>query len=140
MQADWNIVKRGWDAHVLGQAPNKFTDATTAVKTLRVRPHSRPYSLHPPALSTCPNTPSSSPGLAFELQLQTQGPEDKPVSDQNIDSFVIVDEEGKPIGTIEDGDAVVLFNFRADRMIEMSKAFEYTDFKEFDRQRFPKVR
>jgi hypothetical protein len=36
-QADWNIVKRGWDAHVLGKAPNKFTDAVTAVKTLRVR-------------------------------------------------------------------------------------------------------
>ena len=35
-QADWNIVKKGWDAHVLGKAPNKFTDAVTAVKTLRV--------------------------------------------------------------------------------------------------------
>lgn len=35
-EADWNIVKRGWEAHVLGQAPNKFTDALTAVKTLRV--------------------------------------------------------------------------------------------------------
>ncbi len=36
-QSDWNIVKRGWDAHVLGVAPHKFTDALTAVKTLRVR-------------------------------------------------------------------------------------------------------
>ncbi len=37
VQADWNIVKRGWEAHVLGKAPHKFTDALTAVKTLRVR-------------------------------------------------------------------------------------------------------
>lgn len=51
------------------------------------------------------------------------------VSDQNIDAFVVVDEAGKPVGTIEDGDAVVLFNFRADRMVEISKAFEYPDFK-----------
>ena len=37
MQADWNIVKKGWYAHVLGEAPHTFTDALDAVKTLRVR-------------------------------------------------------------------------------------------------------
>ncbi len=37
LQADWNIVKRGWEAHVLGKAPNTFKDAVTAIKTLRVR-------------------------------------------------------------------------------------------------------
>ena len=36
LQADWNIVKNGWDAHVLGKAPHKFKDAVTAVKELRV--------------------------------------------------------------------------------------------------------
>lgn len=35
-QADWDIVKKGWDAHVLGEAPNKFTDPVEAVSTLRV--------------------------------------------------------------------------------------------------------
>ena len=35
-KADWNIVKKGWEAHVLGEAPHYFKDATTAVKTLRV--------------------------------------------------------------------------------------------------------
>ncbi len=35
--------------------------------------------------------------------------------------------------------AVVLFNFRADRMVEISKAFEYPDFDIFDRERYPKV-
>lgn len=33
----------------------------------------------------------------------------------------------------------MLFNFRADRMVEISKAFEYEDFDAFDRVRFPKV-
>lgn len=37
LQADWNIVKRGWDAHVLGKAPFKFTDPVEAIKSLRVR-------------------------------------------------------------------------------------------------------
>jgi hypothetical protein len=36
-QADWNMVKRGWDAHVLGKAPHQFKSALEAVKTLRVR-------------------------------------------------------------------------------------------------------
>lgn len=37
------------------------------------------------------------------------------------------------------GDAVVLFNFRADRMVEISKAFEYAEFNHFDRKRWPQV-
>lgn len=44
------------------------------------------------------------------------------------------------MGAVQDGDAVVTFNFRADRMVEMSKALEYTDFKHFDRKRFPNIR
>jgi bisphosphoglycerate-independent phosphoglycerate mutase (AlkP superfamily) len=62
------------------------------------------------------------------------------VSDQWLPPFVITDDAGKPVGTVEDGDAVVLFNFRADRMVEISKAFEYPDFDIFDRERYPKVR
>eukprot|EP01023_Acetabularia_acetabulum_P034930 TRINITY_DN3286_c0_g1_i5.p1 TRINITY_DN3286_c0_g1~~TRINITY_DN3286_c0_g1_i5.p1 ORF type:complete len:560 (+),score=123.28 TRINITY_DN3286_c0_g1_i5:81-1760(+) len=60
------------------------------------------------------------------------------VSDQFLDSFVIVDDSGAPVGTVQDEDAVVLFNFRADRMVEISKAFEYEDFNAFDRVRYPK--
>lgn len=30
-------MKRGWDAHVLGKAPFKFTDPVEAIKSLRVR-------------------------------------------------------------------------------------------------------
>ena len=69
-----------------------------------------------------------------------RGSGDDAVSDQWLDPFVIVDDAGVPVGTIEDGDAVVLTNFRADRVIEISKAFEYADFTAFDRTRWPKTR
>ena len=62
------------------------------------------------------------------------------MSDQWIEPFVIEDDRGQPVGPIGDGDALVLFNFRADRMVEISKAFEYEKFPHFDRQRRPQVR
>ncbi|GHT90097.1 putative 2,3-bisphosphoglycerate-independent phosphoglycerate mutase [Betaproteobacteria bacterium] len=58
--------------------------------------------------------------------------------DQDLPPFVIA-ENGKPVGAIHDGDAVVLFNFRGDRAIEISRAFEEADFDKFDRQRVPQV-
>ena len=58
--------------------------------------------------------------------------------DQDLDPFVIA-RDGKPVGTIEDGDSVVFYNFRGDRAIEISRAFEETDFDKFDRVRFPHV-
>ncbi len=64
--------------------------------------------------------------------------QDPSVNDQFIGEFVIV-ENGKPVGTIEDGDAVVFFNFRGDRAIEISRAFEEDDFPYFDRKRRPNV-
>lgn len=59
--------------------------------------------------------------------------------DQDLEPFVI-SENGVPVGTVEDGDSVVFFNFRGDRAIEISKAFEGgSDFDKFDRVRAPKV-
>jgi len=98
---DWDVVKRGWDAQVLGEAPHKFQNAVEAVKKLRELPK---------------------------------------MSDQYIPPFVIVDESGNPVGPILDGDAVVTFNFRADRMVMLAKALEYEDFDKFDRVRYPKIR
>ena len=61
------------------------------------------------------------------------------VIDQDLPPFVIA-ENGQPVGTIEDGDSVVFFNFRGDRAIEISKTFEAgSDFDKFDRVRAPKV-
>lgn len=58
--------------------------------------------------------------------------------DQDIPAFVIA-ENGKPVGTIEDGDSVILFNFRGDRALEITKAFEAETLTEFDRKRRPVV-
>jgi 2,3-bisphosphoglycerate-independent phosphoglycerate mutase len=46
---------------------------------------------------------------------------------------VIIGEDNKGYGPIVDGDSVILFNFRGDRAIEISKAFTETNFSEFDR-------
>ncbi|MCK5450932.1 MAG: 2,3-bisphosphoglycerate-independent phosphoglycerate mutase [Candidatus Omnitrophica bacterium] len=97
--ADWSVVKRGWDAHVLGKA-RQFVSAEEAVSTY--------YK------------------------------EDPEITDQYMDAFVVA-ENGEPIGRIEDGDSVVFFNFRGDRAIEISRAFEEKDFSEFDRERVPDV-
>ncbi|HZJ88343.1 MAG TPA: 2,3-bisphosphoglycerate-independent phosphoglycerate mutase [Sphaerochaeta sp.] len=58
--------------------------------------------------------------------------------DQDLPPFVI-GENGAPIGTIEDNDSVILFNFRGDRALELTKAFEADEFTHFDRKRRPKV-
>jgi 2,3-bisphosphoglycerate-independent phosphoglycerate mutase len=97
--ADWSVVKRGWDAHVLGKG-RAFSSAEEAVKTY--------YA------------------------------EDPVMTDQYMDAFVICGEDG-PVGKIEDGDAVVFFNFRGDRSIEISRAFDEENFTEFDRERHPDV-
>ncbi|MFQ6668960.1 hypothetical protein Gotur_034401 [Gossypium turneri] len=96
---DWDVVKRGWDAQVRGEAPHKFTNAVEAVKKLREN-----------------------------------------ANDQYLPPFVIVDENEKAVGPIEDGDAVVTFNFRADRMVMLAKALEHQDFDKFDRVKVPKIR
>lgn len=61
--------------------------------------------------------------------------------DQDMHEFVIA-ENGTPVGTINDGDSVIYFNFRGDRALEMTAAFETpatADFPHFDRKRVPAV-
>ena len=61
------------------------------------------------------------------------------ILDQDLPPFVIA-KDGKPVGTIEDGDSVIFFNFRGDRSIEISKAFDGDEsFDAFDRVRVPNV-
>jgi len=59
--------------------------------------------------------------------------------DQDMDSFVLLDEEGKPKATIADGDAVLMMNFRGDRAIEITEAFEDADFSGFERGKVPNI-
>ena len=58
--------------------------------------------------------------------------------DQDLPEFIIADA-GQPIGTIQDGDSVVFYNFRGDRAIEITRAFVEADFDKFDRVRAPSV-
>ena len=99
-EADWSMVERGWQTHVLGEG-RQFASAADAVKTYRA-----------------------------ELS----------VIDQDLPPFVIA-ENGAPVGTINDGDSVIFFNFRGDRAIEISKTFDAKDgdFDKFDRKRVPSV-
>ena len=67
------------------------------------------------------------------------------VIDQDLHEFVVVDAaaagtgQPKPVGTVEDGDSVVYFNFRGDRALEITAAFENDRFDHFDRVRRPRV-
>ncbi len=60
------------------------------------------------------------------------------VIDQDIGEFVI-EEDGKPVGPILDGDSVIFFNFRGDRALEITAAFEEEAFDKFDRGHRPRV-
>ncbi|MDD3275812.1 MAG: 2,3-bisphosphoglycerate-independent phosphoglycerate mutase [Kiritimatiellales bacterium] len=97
--ADWSMVKRGWDTHVKGEG-RKFASMKEAVETFR----------------------AEKPGIL----------------DQDLPPFVI-ERDGKAVGPIVDGDSVVFFNFRGDRALEITKAFEADELKEFDRGPKPKV-
>jgi len=61
------------------------------------------------------------------------------IIDQDLPPFVIHDQTGRPCGEIKDGDAVVFFNFRGDRAIEISRSFTEVDLDRFDRSRVPSV-
>ena len=62
------------------------------------------------------------------------------VIDQDLPAFVIA-EDGKPVGPMQDGDSVILFNFRGDRALEISMAFDGDDsFNYFNRGAVPKVK
>ncbi len=99
-QADWGMVKKGFDAHVhgIGQA-----------------------------------TPEA------EAEVRRQYAADADLNDQFLAPFVVVGEDGAAVGKMRDGDAVVLFNFRGDRAIEISRALEDDDFDAFDRGPMPAV-
>ncbi len=88
-EADWAMVKRGWDCHVHAVG-RRFATVSEAIETL--------YA------------------------------EDPATDDQWLPAFVL---DG--YGGMHDGDAVLLFNFRGDRAIEISRAFAEEGFDAFDR-------
>ena len=103
-QADWPMVKVGFNAHVHGRVDERGRAVASA-----------------------------------RQEVQRQYDADPKVNDQFLAPFVIADNDGNPVGAMQDGDAVVLFNFRGDRAIEISRALEDERFDEFDRGAMPAV-
>ena len=64
---------------------------------------------------------------------------EKQVTDEFIEPTAVVNEDGEPLATIDDGDGVVFFNFRGDRPRELTRVFVDADFKEFTRTTKPDV-
>ena len=62
------------------------------------------------------------------------------VTDEFVKAVVIVDEDDKPIATVQDGDSVVFFNFRSDRARQITRAFTEDGFEFFDRGKTPEIR
>ncbi len=78
------------------------------------------------------------PNIKAALQTLRAAPEGG--SDQTLDAFVITDARGEPVGPVREGDSFVLWNFRGDRAIELSQAFDLDDFPYFSRGQRPDVR
>ena len=81
-------------------------------------------------------------GRQFESAItavETLRSESPGVIDQDLTEFVIV-RDGKPVGPIVDGDSVVLFNFRGDRAIEISRAFDDPNLDTFERDPIPQIK
>ena len=60
-------------------------------------------------------------------------------TDEFVKPTVIVSSDGKPVGPVRDGDAILFFNFRADRAREITRAFTQPEFKDFDRVVVPRL-
>ncbi|MCY8231482.1 2,3-bisphosphoglycerate-independent phosphoglycerate mutase [Priestia endophytica] len=61
------------------------------------------------------------------------------IYDEFVLPSVIVDEDGSPVGKVEDEDAIIFYNFRPDRAIQISNTFANEDFRSFERgENYPK--
>lgn len=52
------------------------------------------------------------------------------ITDEFIKPVILTDEEGRPLATISEGDAVLCFNFRTDRCREITEVLTQKDFQE----------
>jgi len=68
-------------------------------------------------------------------QEATQKSYDNHITDEFINPSIIVDPSGNPLATVNNGDSVLFFNFRADRARELTLALTSPDFQEFQTQK-----
>ncbi len=91
--ANWDMVRKGWETHVLGKGPY-FKSSAEAITSLR---------------------------------------EETEAIDQDLPPYVISEDGSTPLRPIKTGDSIVFFNFRGDRSIEITAAFEEESFDKFER-------
>ncbi len=61
------------------------------------------------------------------------------ITDEFVEPIAVIRENGKPVATIQDGDATIFFNFRPDRARQLTRALAVPGFSEFDVSDRPKV-
>lgn len=118
---DWGMVKLGWDMMVHGIAPRQFKSASEAVQTLR-RENPEVQDQYLPAFIVVENTGASSALSARAERAKTSGC-----------------RQPRAVGTVNDGDAFIYYDFRADRAVEIARAFDDPNFDKFDRGQVPDV-
>ena len=120
-ESDWDMVKLGWDMMVHGRAPRQFKSASEAVQTLR-RENPEVQDQYLPAFVIIENTGASSALSTRAERAKTTGC-----------------RQPRSVGTVEDGDAFIYYDFRADRAVEIASAFDDPNFDKFDRGQVPEV-
>ena len=61
-------------------------------------------------------------------------------TDEFIEPCVVTDADDQPVGLLRDDDAVLFFNYRADRARQLTRALAFADFNGFDRVEPPALR
>jgi 2,3-bisphosphoglycerate-independent phosphoglycerate mutase len=74
---------------------------------------------------------------ATDLLAAMQASYDEGVTDEFIRPIIHTDAEGRPVGTIQEGDVVVCFNFRTDRLREITIALTQQDMPEHGMHTIP---
>ncbi len=117
-ESDWGMVKLGWDMMVHGKAPRQFKSATEAIKTFR-KENPKIQDQYLPAFVIVED-------LASRSVLASRSIKAKDTSINSARKVV-------PVGKVQDGDAFIYYDFRADRAVEIAQAFTEKDFDKFDR-------
>lgn len=120
-ESDWNMVKRGWDLMVHGKAPREFKHATDAIRTLRKEQPNLQDQYIPPFVIV-EDLAATSALATRAIVARASGAKAQTTSRKLV-----------PIGKVKDGDAFIYYDFRADRAVEIARAFTEPDFDKFDR-------
>lgn len=118
---DWGMVALGWNMMVTGGAANlngKKPKSGDAVET----EHGKLYFFS-----------------SAEAAIKTFREANPKIQDQYLPAFVVIDKNGKPVGPVSTGDAFVYYDFRADRAIEIARAFTEKNFHKFERTLYDEI-